>query len=113
MFPTFRLVTLTLALAATAGCGGLKGSPGMTPADNGAPPAPTAACPSLGALKAPAVPGPLEPPAGATVMLRYRAQGTQIYTCKASPGTATAFAWSFKAPDATLLDDSTCAPAGT
>jgi hypothetical protein len=114
MLPTFRLVTLALALAATAGCGDLNGSPAMTPADNGAqPPAPTAACPSLGALKPPTVPAPLAPPQGASLMLRYRAQGVQIYTCKATEGAATAFAWSFKAPEATLLDDNTCAPAGT
>jgi hypothetical protein len=114
MFPAVRLVTLALALGATAACGDLNGSPAMTPADNGAqtPPAPTASCPSLGALKPPAVPAALEPPAGATLMLRYRAQGTQIYTCKATDGAATSFAWSFKAPQATLLSES-CAPVGT
>jgi hypothetical protein len=107
----FRLVSLALALGVPA-CG-LNGSPAMTPADNGnQTPAPTAACPSLGALKAPVVPAALEAPAGSTLMLRYRAQGTQIYTCKATDGTATAYAWSFKAPQATLLDDS-CAPVGT
>jgi hypothetical protein len=111
MYPAFRLVTLALALGATA-CGDLNGSPAMAPVDNGGNPAPTSACPGLGALKPPTVPAPLEPPAGATLMLRYRAQGTQNYTCKATDGTATSFAWSFKAPQATLLDEG-CNPVGT
>jgi hypothetical protein len=92
MLPTFRLVTLALALSAPAGGG-----------DH---------CPSLGALKPPSVPAALQPPAGASLMLRYRAEGTQIYTCKATTGAATAFAWSFKAPQATLMNDG-CQAVGT
>ncbi|HXU83717.1 MAG TPA: DUF3455 domain-containing protein [Polyangia bacterium] len=118
MFPSVRssvgrLVSLALALGAAA-CGDLNGAPAMTPDNGGQPgtPAPNAACPSLGGLKPPAVPAQLEPPAGATLMLRYRAEGTQIYTCKATEGAATGFAWSFKAPQATLLDDG-CKPVGT
>jgi hypothetical protein len=113
MLPTFRLVTLALALCTTTACGDLNGSPAMTPADNGGqPPAPAAACPSLGALKPPSVPAALQPPPDATLMVRYRAQGAQIYTCKATPGAGTAFAWTLKAPDASLTDEG-CKPVGT
>jgi hypothetical protein len=120
MFPAFgRLVSLALALCTTAACGEMAEAdyPETTPPpamSGGQMPAPTpnAACPSLGALKPPAVPAPLEAPAGASLMLRYRAVGTQIYTCKALEGAATGFAWSFKAPQADLLDD-TCAKVGT
>ena len=119
MFPTFgRLVSLALALCSTAACGEMSAAdyPATTPppAMNGGTPAPTpnAACPSLGALKSPSVPAALEAPAGSTLMLRYRAEGAQIYTCKASEGAATAFAWVFKAPQASLLNDQ-CAAVGT
>jgi hypothetical protein len=93
MLPTFPLVALALALGAQ-------------------PPAPTAACPSLGPLKPPSVPAALQPPPDSTLMGRYRAQGAQIYTCKAVIGKDTAFAWSLKEPDATLLDEG-CKPVGT
>jgi hypothetical protein len=93
MLPTFRLVTLALALGTQ-------------------PPTTAAACPSLGALKPPSVPPALQPPPDATLMGRYRAQGAQIYTCKAVIGKDTAFAWTLKAPDATLLDEG-CKPVGT
>jgi hypothetical protein len=91
MLPMFHLVTLALALGS---------------------PAPPAACPGLGALKPPSVPSALQPPPDATLLARYRAQGSQIYTCKATAGAATAFAWSLKGPDATLLDEG-CKPVGT
>jgi hypothetical protein len=94
MLPTLRLVSLALALGTSQ------------------PPAPAAACPSLGALKPPAVPAALQPPPDATLMTRYRAQGAQIYTCKATAGASPAYAWSLKAPDATLLDEA-CKPVGT
>jgi uncharacterized protein DUF3455 len=70
------------------------------------------ACPSLGVLKPPTVPPQLEPPASATLMMRYRAEGSQIYTCKASTSAAgaTSYAFALKAPDAKLTDES-CAPA--
>jgi len=93
MLSTFPLAALALALGAL-------------------PPAPTAACPSLGPLKPPSVPAALQPPPDATLMGRYRAQGAQIYTCKAVIGKDTAFAWSLKGPDATLLDEG-CKPVGT
>jgi hypothetical protein len=109
MLPTFRLVMLALALSGAAACSDLKGSPAMA-AEHGAP-AP-ATCPSLGALKPPSVPPSLQAPPDATLMGRYRAKGAQIYTCKAVIGKDTAFAWTLKAPDATLMDDG-CKPVGT
>ena len=121
MFPTLgRLVSLAIAMTTTVACAQVSDAtdPGtMTPppANNGGEsgtPNPSSACPSLGTLKPPVVPAQLEPPAGSTLMLRYRATGTQIYTCKATPGAATAFAWTFKAPQANLFDEA-CAPAGT
>jgi hypothetical protein len=118
MFPaTGRLVSLALALCTTAACGETPEAdyPATNPPpamNGGQQPTPNAACPSLGALKPPAVPGALDAPAGSTLMLRYRAEGTQIYTCKALEGAATGFAWTFKAPEAKLLDDQ-CAQVGT
>jgi hypothetical protein len=121
--PIGRLTSLALALgvASAAGCstnseattrptstpaGGAGGNSNMNTG--------SAACPSLGVLKAPTVPAQLEPPAGATLMLRYRAQGAQIYACKVNPAAtgAATYVWTFKAPDAKLSDES-CTPAGT
>ena len=44
----------------------------------------------------------LTPPAGAKLVLKAHATGSQIYTCKA--GTDGAFQWVLKAPDADLHD---------
>jgi hypothetical protein len=111
--PIGRLTSLALALATTAPTstpgGGAGGTSNMNNSNTG-----SAACPSLGLLKAPTVPAQLEPPAGATLMLRYRAQGAQIYACKVNPAAtgAATYVWTLKAPDAKLSDES-CAPAGT
>lgn len=86
-----RLASLALAVAAGPSTAG------------------TATCRSLGALRPPAVPAQLQPPGGASLMARFRAQGSQIYTCKAQD--AGHFAWTLKSPDAQLFDES-CAPAG-
>lgn len=120
MFPAFgRTVSLALAMATTAACGEMNPAeypdptpPMMTTSGGQTPPQANNACPSLGTLQPPAVPAALQPPEGATLMLRYRATGSQIYTCKALEGTATGFAWAFKAPVADLLDDS-CKTVGT
>jgi hypothetical protein len=69
------------------------------------------ACPALGALQPPSVPAALAPPTGATLLLRTRATGTQIYTC-AMGAMAGVYAWTFKAPDAQLFDEA-CAAVGT
>ena len=119
MFPAFgRPVSLALALCTTAACSDVmeaESTPTPPPAANGGQagtPVPVGACPGAGALEPPPVPPALQPPAGSSLMARYRAQGAQIYTCKAVPGAATAFAWTFRAPEANLIDDG-CAPVGT
>ena len=52
----------------------------------------------------------LAPPAGTQLYLSLYAEGSQLYTCKA--GADGSYAWSFKAPEATLYDE-TCAQVGT
>ena len=82
--------------------------PMTPPGNNGGnnTPAPNnASCPSLGVFQKPTVRDQIEPPAGATLMMRYRAVGTQIYTCKAPATGGAAPAWAFKAPEANLLDE--------
>ena len=51
---------------------------------------------------APRIPTELTPPAGAKLLLKAHATGSQIYTCKT--GTDGAFQWTLKAPDADLHD---------
>jgi hypothetical protein len=46
-------------------------------------------------------PQQLQPPANEQLLLRVRAKGDQIYTCKVEAGQ---FAWTLKAPDAQLFD---------
>lgn len=46
--------------------------------------------------------GTLAPPAGARLLLRSSADGVQIYICQAK---GDGFAWVFKAPEATLVDE--------
>jgi len=48
-------------------------------------------------------PAALEPPKSARLALRAVADGVQIYTCQAA---GNAFQWVFKAPEATLFDES-------
>lgn len=59
---------------------------------------------SMAALAAgrPQIPTELSPPAGAKLMLKVHATGSQIYTCKA--GSDGAFQWVLKGPDADLHD---------
>jgi Protein of unknown function (DUF3455) len=47
------------------------------------------------------VPPQLQPPANEHLLIRVRAKGDQIYTCKEAAGQ---FAWTLKAPDAQLFD---------
>ena len=59
-------------------------------------------------LTAPEVPSALAVPTDVTLAVHDRAIGMQIYNCAASgggdAGTAMTYAWTFKAPDALLLD---------
>jgi hypothetical protein len=50
----------------------------------------------------PKIPPELTPPAGAKLVLKAHATGSQIYSCKT--GTDGAFQWTLKAPDADLHD---------
>lgn len=85
------------------GEGDMEGDPGTPPA-----PAAVEGCSPAGALAAPSAAG-LTPPAGSELYLRLRADGTQIYSCAASNG---GWAWTLKAPQARLVDDS-CREVGT
>jgi len=55
--------------------------------------------------KSPEAPENLRPAAGQVVSLEVRANGVQIYECKASADDAKRFEWVFKAPEADLFDD--------
>jgi len=54
--------------------------------------------------RAPQVPESLKVPAGNEAIFRARATGVQIYVCNPVATDQTQFAWSFKAPEAKLLD---------
>jgi len=51
-----------------------------------------------------AIPTNLTPPAGSVLIFELRAQGVQIYACEADPNDASTFIWTFKAPQAELLN---------
>jgi hypothetical protein len=51
------------------------------------------------------VPAALAPPAGTVLLFKLGASGVQIYACEADPDDATAFVWTFKAPEAELLNE--------
>lgn len=59
-----------------------------------------------GPVRPPPVPAALRPPADQTAFLAVRATGVQIYECSSKPDAASAFAWTLKAPEATLADRS-------
>lgn len=50
------------------------------------------------------VPANLAPPAEAVLLFELDARGVQIYTCEAKPDDASAFVWTFTAPEAELLN---------
>jgi hypothetical protein len=50
------------------------------------------------------VPANLAPPADAVLLFDLHARGVQIYTCAAKPDDASAFVWTFKAPEADLFN---------
>ena len=63
---------------------------------------------SVGAQGMPAtgedVPARLEPPADSVLLFELGARGVQIYACEAEPDNATTYVWTFKAPEAELLN---------
>ena len=50
------------------------------------------------------IPTILAPPASSVLLFDLGARGDQIYACEADPDDATAFVWTFKAPEAELLN---------
>src|SRR5262245_39600527 len=50
------------------------------------------------------IPANLAPPACSVLVFELGARGVQIYTCAAKPDDATAFVWTFKAPEADLFN---------
>ena len=50
------------------------------------------------------VPTILAPPASSVLLFELGARGVQIYACEAKPDDATAFVWTFKAPEAELFN---------
>jgi hypothetical protein len=51
------------------------------------------------------VPAILAPPANSVLLFSLGARGVQIYACEAKPDDATSFVWTFKAPEADLLNE--------
>ena len=84
-----RAATLLALLAAIALMGSLGGAAGA----QGTP------------TSAAAIPENLEPPADSVMLFALGARGVQIYVCETDPNDATAFVWTFKAPQAELLNE--------
>jgi hypothetical protein len=61
-------------------------------------------CVNVQVVVPPEVPGPLRPPVGQSVFLETFASGAQIYECTAKPGPPPTFEWTFRAPEASLVD---------
>ena len=57
-------------------------------------------------LAPPDVPAPLRAPAGQSVFLEALATGVQIYECASKPDQPSTFEWTFRAPEAALVDRS-------
>jgi hypothetical protein len=102
------------------GSGGTSGT-GGTSNDGSA----DAVCSTAGPLTPPAVQAAIQPPAGATLVVRTHAVGTQNYVCKAvaapdagpvgaevDAGAGVNYVWTFTGPMATLTDNS-CKEVGT
>lgn len=52
-----------------------------------------------------AIPAILAPAPESVLLFELGARGVQIYACEAKPDDATTFAWTFKAPEAELLNE--------
>jgi hypothetical protein len=50
------------------------------------------------------IPPELRPPASAVLLFELGARGVQIYACEAKPDDPAAFVWTFKGPEAELLN---------
>jgi hypothetical protein len=87
-----RLLTLFAALALIIGLAGAVAAKGRHSHAKSKP------------ALAKQVPADLMPPASAVLLFELRARGVQIYACEAKPENPTAFAWTFKAPQAELFN---------
>ncbi len=63
-------------------------------------------CANAPVVAPPEVPAPLRPSVGQSVFLEAFASGAQIYECASKPGQPSAFEWTFRAPEAALVDRS-------
>lgn len=61
-------------------------------------------CASSPALVAPEVPQALRPPADQILFAEAKASGVQNYECAAKPDEPSKFEWTFRAPEAALVD---------
>jgi hypothetical protein len=61
-------------------------------------------CASGPFVAAPDVPPALRPPADQTVFVEAKASGVQIYECASNANQPSMFEWSFRAPEAALVD---------
>ena len=50
------------------------------------------------------VPDNLAPPGSSVLLFELSASGVQIYACEADPNDATSYVWTFKAPEAVLMN---------
>ena len=50
------------------------------------------------------IPANLAPPTGSILVFELGARGVQVYACEAEPDDASSFVWTFKAPEAELLN---------
>jgi Protein of unknown function (DUF3455) len=64
----------------------------------------SAGCASSVTVAPPDVPASLRAPAGQTVFIEARATGVQIYECAPKADQPSAFEWTFRAPEAALVD---------
>ena len=104
---TSKTMTITMTMAAALSVAACAGDDDEAAAPDAG--AEAVQCPDLGPLAAPEVPQAIQPPAGSELVTRTYAFGTQIYTCQAASG---GYAWTFKAPDAVLYNES-CGVAGS
>lgn len=63
-------------------------------------------CATTARIAPPEVPTTLRPPAGEQPFMAAGGSGVQIYECAAKAGQADSYEWSFRAPEAVLLDSS-------
>jgi hypothetical protein len=61
-------------------------------------------CASAVPIAPPEVPASLRPPANQTVFVEALATGVQIYECVSKPDRPSVFEWTFRAPEAVLVD---------